>query len=383
MAIVAYCELPGVDSQALFQKAEELDPVGDLIFTLHAKYAWKKDPASSEPLWQRVLMLARNPYLTAMAREYLAGMIKEDRPLSLKKTTYYANFMAGASTESNVRPIELAYASNASSPTENAEAQLNVQRWFPMGSLSANYFFHLEQRPLASQYNEVSHALDARVALHVGRNEDIAFRPIGGFTNLNGLPFKSYAGLGVLGIIYRENYKQSIQGLFYSDHISIPQIDGEDADHYHFDYTWEFYPRGLIITTQFQIEHASANDTSFYAGIPGTFNNAHTDTAINFNLQKELGRFTFGLTGQVNLRLDSGTSKYALRSSGEIVKTSRIDEDFTLKPSVTIPIFPYVQLYLWYEWNQVMSNIGPNDYIDRNFKDQTVGLALKAYLSSY
>ena len=43
MAIVGYCEVPGVDSLALFQKAEELDPVGDLIYTLHAKYLWKKE----------------------------------------------------------------------------------------------------------------------------------------------------------------------------------------------------------------------------------------------------------------------------------------------------------------------------------------------------
>lgn len=383
MAIVAYCEIPGVDSLVLFQKAEELDPVGDLIFTLHAKYVWKKDPAAAEPLWQRVLMLARNPYLSAMAREYLAGMIKEDKPLSLQKTTFFASLMAGGSAESNARPEELAYAPNASSPTINVEARLNAQRWFPFGSIAANYFLDVEQRPSVDQYSLISHQVDLPISVHVGRNEDIVFRPIGGFTNLNGLPFKSYAGIGVLGIIYRADYKQSIQGLFYSDHISIPQIAGEDAEHYHFDYSWEFYPRGWIVTTQLEIEHASADDTTDYAGIPGTFNNSHTDTVFDFKLQKELGILTFGLVGKAGLRLDSGTSRYAIRSSGVIVKTSRIDTQTVLKPSLTIPIFPYVQLYAWYEWNRIFSNIGPDDYIDRNFSNQTVGLALKTYLSSY
>jgi hypothetical protein len=383
MAIVAYCEIPGIDSLAIFLKAEALNPAGDLIYTLHAKYVWKKDPLAASQLWKKVLMLARNPYLVAMAEEYLAGMVKDDKPISLKSTTYFVSVIAGGGTESNVKPVELAYASNVSSPEVGAHARANVQYWLPFGSLSANYFLDVNQSPSAIRYNLLSQEIDIPLAFHAGKNEDIAFRPIGGLTTLGGQPFKSKIGIGVVGIIYRPDYKQSIQGLFYSDHLSIQEIQGEDADHFHFDSTWEFYPKDWILRAVFSIEHATAENTTDYAGYSGDFNNSHTDIGVLASLQKSFLTFTLAFESNLSLRLDSSTSRYALRSTGEIVKTSRIDTDLSFKPSITIPIFPDIQLYGWYEWDQVTSNIGPNDYTNRNFSDQILGLALKANWSSY
>lgn len=229
----------------------------------------------------------------------------------------------------------------------------------------------------------MTHDLDIPIAIHAGKNEDIAFRPIGGVSTIGGNLFKSKGGLGVLGIIYRPNYKQSVQGMVYSDHIYLKEIKGEDADHFHFDYMWEFYPKGWIFSTQISIEHAKAENTSDYAGIPGDFNNAHTDTQIDVNLQKDFLIFTLGLSSKLMYRLDTGDSTYALHSTGALVKKTRSDTEIMATPNISIPIFKDVQLYGWYSIDKVSSNIGKNDYIDRNFFNQVVGLAIKTTLSSY
>jgi hypothetical protein len=383
MAIAAYCEVPGVNSNELFARAETIDPTGDLILTLHAKYVWKRDKAAAEPIWQKVLIYARNPYLIAMAQEYLAGMIAEDKPMSLKSTTYFGSILIGASADSNARPPELSYLPDSNSPGIILSARLNGQKWFPSGSISGNYYLNAAVHPSDTRYNVTTQEIDIPVALHAGKNEDLVFRPIGGLSTLNGAPYKSKIGIGVLGIIYRADYKQTLQGLIYSDHISLQQIEGEDADHFHFDYSWEFYPKSLVVVTQFSIEHSKAENTTFYAGIPGNFNNAHTDTSIDFSIQKEFGSISLGLSSRIGVRLDSAATRYTSPQTGEIVRVTRADTEVMLMPNLTLPIFPFVQLYAWYQWDKISSNIGEDSYVNRNYTEQVLGLALKTSLSSY
>lgn len=51
LAIVAFCEPPGRDAEALFAQAEAESPTGDLIAVLHALYRSKRSASSAEPLW--------------------------------------------------------------------------------------------------------------------------------------------------------------------------------------------------------------------------------------------------------------------------------------------------------------------------------------------
>ena len=383
MAIVAYCEPPGVDADAVFKEAETLDPTGDLILTLHAKYQWKKDPKAAEPLWQRVIMLARNPYLVSMAHEYIDGLVTTDRPLSLSRTTLYGSILAGGSAESNAKLPDFAFAPSASSPTMNIQARLNAQHWFPQGSISSNYSLEVAQHFSASRYDLTAQELDIPVALHAGKNEDIAFRPLVGLTTVGSSLFQSKVGMGVLGIIYRPTYKQSIQGLVYTDHIFIPEIVGESATHYHFDYSWEFFPQYWLVTAQASIEHAAAVDSLSYAGVPGDFNNSHTDTGVAITVERNFRFLSVGLTSKIVARADSGSSSYTSRLTGAPLLKTREDSEISFQPNVTVPIIPYLHLFAWYEWHKLSSNVGAEDYVNRNYLDQVVGVALKTYLSSY
>src|SRR5262249_19731446 len=81
MAIAASCEPPGDDCESLFERAEKANPTGDLILVLHARHlAREKGAAAAEPLWQRVLMVARNEYFRRMAKDYLAGVVDPKAP---------------------------------------------------------------------------------------------------------------------------------------------------------------------------------------------------------------------------------------------------------------------------------------------------------------
>ena len=382
-AIVAYCEPEGVDSEALFNQAESIDPTGDLIMVLHAKYVWKRDPELAAPLWEKVLKFGRNPYLQDMAQEYLSGIVSEDRPLSLSPTTYYGSFMLGTSSETNPKNSDMAYNVAKQSLALNLQANINAQHWFPKGSISGNYSLTDSHYFTQNMFDLVDNEIDIPVAFHAGKNEDIVFRPLGGLSFIGGQPYESKLGIGVLGVIYSPTYKQTIQGLVYSDALYPSILAAEDGFHYRFEYIWEFFPQNWTITSQLTVEHAAGQNSKSYNGISGTYINDYTNVGIKANAQHTFKFFSVGFIPQLTVRDDSRNSTYFSPALGSIVKKIRADFDFSLQPNVTIPIIPYLNLFVWYEWRRIYSNIGPEDYVDRNFIDHTVGVAIKTYLSSY
>jgi hypothetical protein len=190
-------------------------------------------------------------------------------------------------------------------------------------------------------------------------------------------------GLGVAGSVYREAYSQSVQGLVFADRIFQGEISSQQGSHYRFEYQWEFYPRHWFLTMRLGIEHVSATSASLLFGQTGTFEMSHTDVGSTFKLERDFGKFTLGFLPRLQYRLDSGDSTYQSRSTGAQVSKQRHDFDVTLQGNVSVPLLPSLQLFAWYEWDRIASNIGPDDYVDRNFHNQTVGLGLKTWLSTY
>ncbi len=382
-AIVAYCEPAGVNAEDLFALAEKENPTGDLIMVLHAKSVWKKNPDAARPLWEKVLEYARNVYFKDMAQEHLDGVVTEDRPISLSPLTLYGSLMMGVSSESNPIEVELPFLKPTSSAALNLSGKLNAQYWFPLGSASFNYAFNYNHYFDQSAFDTSLHYGDLPIALHAGQNEDIVFRPFMEAKTFSGQLFEVKGGVGVSGVIYRPNYKQSVQGLVYADGFYFPVVGAEDANHYRFEYSWDFFPQLWTINTQFFVEHAAATDSDAFNGVSGQFNNSHTDVGINVSLQRTFNYFTLGLVGHVVSRNDSAASTYTSPTLGTVISKTREDLELSTQPNITIHLVRSVNLFLWYEVRRIRSNLGPDDYVDRNMTDRTFGLALKTYLSSY
>jgi hypothetical protein len=381
LAIAAYCEPAGENPAELFKLAEEKNPTGDLILVLHAKWLSKRDPKAAEPMWEKVLMLARTPYFEEMAHQYLEGNIVGDHPILLRNLTLYANVQIGGSHESNPKDPDFYTQTGSPSYALNVRANATAQRWFGFGSVSANYVLTDNHYFSSTNFDLVKHDFDFPIAVHVGRNEDIVFRPFGGYSTIGHNPYQALGGLGILGVIYRSAYRQSVQGLIFSDRIYPSQIEAQQGTHFRFQYAWEFFPRFWYLQGLFWIEHVEA-DNDVVDGVATAIPYSHSDVGFQTNLQHDFKLATLGFLPKLMVREDGDVSSYK-NSIGQSVAKRRNDFIVSLQPSVTIPILPYVQLFTWYEWNRVFSNMGPGDYADRNLINHTVGVALRTSVSNY
>ncbi|MBI3555738.1 MAG: hypothetical protein HY074_05710 [Deltaproteobacteria bacterium] len=167
MAVFAFCDPPGNVAESLFAKAEAREPTGDLIVLLHAKYRWKKNPASAEPLFRKVLMLARHPYMRFMATEYLAGRIEKDEPISLSPNTFYGSAMIGGGRQSNPKYPDLTAIPSKPSAASHLRVNMSAQRWTRWGSMAAIYTLTDNTYFSAHQFDFLGHELDVRAAMRV------------------------------------------------------------------------------------------------------------------------------------------------------------------------------------------------------------------------
>ncbi|MBI3543807.1 MAG: TonB-dependent receptor [Deltaproteobacteria bacterium] len=378
LAVAAYCEPPGADAEKMFARAEAADPTGDLIALLHAKSRWKKDPVSAEPLFRKVLMLARNPFMVRMAQEYLSGRIEQDSAISLSPVTYYGDVAVGADYEANPRHPEFVYSTARPSPGARADALMNAQRWVPWGSLGASYRFGERTHFAAHEFDLLEHELEARAAARVGPREDLSARLLGSYSSLGGHVLGTTYGGSVSGAIYRPDYKQSVQGMLYIEHLAPSFLAPQEGKHFRFEYAWEFFPPDWLVKFLGSFEHVEASHDTITTGI--TY--SHNDVGVEFSVQHDFKLFMLAFSPKTVLRTDADVSSFQ-SPQGQAVTKRRNDYLVSLTPTLIIPLLPYLQLNAWYEWYRVFSNIGPNDYVDRNFQNQTVGVALKAYLSSY
>lgn len=386
IAIVASCEpLTNASfAESLFSDAETKDPTGDLVWVLHARYRSRRNLKEAEPLWQKVLMYARNPFLRRMAEEYFKGNIDEDLSLNLQdKITFYGSFQAGLSHESN--PQNWASLTQTDYPAEkwalNDSANLSAQRWFHFGSIAGNYALNDNHYLGARLANYLENDFEMPIALRVGANQDLVFKPFGMYANRGGKKDQTNVGLGVSGVSYEREYKQFVQGSIYSDAIFNDSLHDEEGTHYRFEYSWEFFPPRWFFRTLFFMEHVATDKD--HRGVDNTITTSHTDFGLKLKGQYDFGWATVGFTPEFVSRLNSSSSAYISPISGQWISERRKDNQLVLTGSLAVPIVPYLQLYMWYSWNRVFSNVGPEDYTNKNKLDQTIGMALRTYWSSY
>jgi hypothetical protein len=327
-------------------------------------------------------MVARTPYFTVMAREYLDDRVTEDKPIILTPLTLYGSVQIGGSHVSDPRRPEFVGVTAKESDAFNLRANAAAQRWFPFGSVSLNYTLENNHYFSASHFDLMKHDMDVPVAIHVGANEDIVFRPLGSFSLVGGQNYQSVVGLGVQGIVFRSTYRQSVQGLIYKDRIYPSSLEGLDGTHYRFEYNWDFFPLSWFFQVLLWIEHQNA-DNDVVNGVPSPIPYSHTDVGLRVNLQHEFKWLSLGLNSRLISRTDSDTSTYAVRTTGQVITKRRQDFDVVLQPNLSIPLYGTVQLVGWYEWQRIFSNMGPIDYADRNYQNHVVGVALKATVSNY
>lgn len=387
LAIYAFCEPVGSDPEKLFALAEEKSPTGDLILVLHGKYRWKKNPKSSDELWRKVLMLARNEHFRDLAREYLAEVTTDSSnndPLDLSPNTGFARLhFAGAHLE-HPQPLVFSYDRNTAS--DNAllfGADLAYNHWVPFGSVSYHYVTDYQRNSNTSRYHVWENSLEVPVAVHVAQAKDIIFRPIFSYETVGARSFDWTYGVGVKGAVYKPHYVQSVQALIYNDHILEAALSPESGAHYRFEYAWDFYPESWFVSTLFAIDHSSSGSPTSYLGKTGAFEMSHNDFILNFKFDRQFSKFTLGFDPKLVARIDTNPSVYSSPTTGKLLTKAREDIEMHFNFNINVPILPSLQLYAWYEWMKISSNLGNDDYINRNFKNQTLGAGIKTSLSTY
>ena len=214
-------------------------------------------------------------------------------------------------------------------------------------------------------------------------SKDIILTPFIDYRTLGGTPFDFNYGLGMTGAVYRGDYVQSVKALIYTQHIFKSPISAEEGAHYRFEYAWDFYPMLWLITTQFAIDHTSSDPTTSFLGSNGNFEHSNNRFILNCKVERELSRFTFSVDPSISYRLNTDSSSFSRPSDGVVVNVKEEDIEYHVKASVSIPLVKSIKLYAWYEWAHISSNLDENAYVDRNLTDQTVGVGVRTYLSSY
>ena len=177
-AVVASCGLPGIDSEVLFLEAEKRNPSGDLIAVLHARYRSRVNPPSATVLWEKVLEIARHPFLRKMAIEYLSGITDatEDADFSLNsKYTYFGNLRVGGGRQSNPKDPVNPPPATRSSDFSQLTADFSVQRWLNFGSLAATLDVSHSKYFSVSELDALNTSLELPFSIHAGTYEDIIF----------------------------------------------------------------------------------------------------------------------------------------------------------------------------------------------------------------
>ncbi|MGZ3651781.1 MAG: hypothetical protein ACXWSC_11365, partial [Bdellovibrionota bacterium] len=379
-AIMAFCEPAGVDPEVMFTGAEIEDPTGDLILVLHAKYVWKHDRERAKPLWEKVMKLARNSSLVSMAERYLSDEVETDEILHLSTFSYLLKLQLGGGYESNPT-LPLAPNPNIKRPQGFSDLRLQggAQRWYPFGSVSVNYEGGYDRYLATPELSLFANQVEFPVSLRLGTYEDLVLRPFYGISLAGPRHFGSRYGGGIMGVAYRTDYKQSVQGSIFSERLLFPQFKPEEGTHFRFDYDWEFFPDLWIYRFQASMEHVRAvND--FNNGTNLKF--SHTDIGTGFQVKRLFHGIAFEAAWRATMRLDSLQSSYDSPTLG-LVRYRRNDLTLALRPAVSLPVADDLAVRVSYEIQNTFSPTGPDDYADYNRLDQTAEVLFTTEFSNY
>ena len=385
MAVAAYCEPLGMDPETLFLRAETLNPTGDLILVLHARYRSLNDPKGAAPIWEKVLMTARNTYFRELAKEQLTGVTedpKKVRPLNLSPTTFLGQAYFGWIFQRNPELQELAF----ETPKETTGLTLGglgvYRKWYSFGSLAFRDMINYTKFTDEPNYNYFNNFFEAPLAVHLVTSKDLVFRPFLNYSNLGGLPYHFIYGLGMKAAVYTGSHVQSVQAILFNDRIYHSALTPTQGAHYRFEFAWDFYPLYWMISTLFGVEHLSSARVSNFIGQIGRFEMSHNDLFFNFKFEREFSRFGLEFSPRMTFRMDTDDSRYTSKDGSATTKR-RQDLELAIKTTLSAPLIPSVQLFAWHEWDNTFSNFGPNDFADFNYHNQIVGVGLRANFSTY
>jgi hypothetical protein len=382
-AIVAYCEPEGVDPEDLFASAERQDPGADLVMLLHAKWVWLRDPERSYPLWDHVLEFSRNESFRSMAKRYLADEVEIDEPLHLTPLTWEAKAKAGGGYETNPL-LPLAPLNPQPAPQAFSSAALvgGARRWYPFGSVSALYDGSYRRYLATPNISYFDNTVGVPVNFRVGPYADVSIRPFYGLSLAGPHQFGQRVGIAVMGVAYRPDYRQSVEGSVFQERLFFPAFTPQEGTHYRFDYDWEFFPGQWNYRLKALMEHVQAvNDYSNGTKIKYS----HTDVGSSFRTQCLLHGVTFEGELSAKVRLDDVNSSWVSVDTGQTVLKRRNDFTVAVRPAISFQLNKELAASLSYELDRTWSPIGRaiDDYANFNIIDQRGELQLVTEFSNY
>ena len=389
IAISATCAPSSAESERLFKLAEERDPNGDLIATLHALTLSKSDPEAAKPHWIQVLMYARSDSLRDLARESLSGIPPRSTPLNLSPWTFTANARLGVEHHSDAWSKDLPWRRPGSANSVDSDVYFRAQHWLENGSGSVILHLQSETFPTASSVSTSTGELQIPRALRVGPSEDLVFSLFSKSLLVGNASLNDSFGFGFSGIAYRGEHKQTVSGFVAADFFRVENLTSPHQSHYHFDYEWEWFPSRWLLDLKFAVDNHSASRIqtlriSDRATTTGDFNQTHNDLGLNFRFRYGFDRFSLGMVIDGLIRLDTQDSTFTELSTGKSLIKRRNDTQLALEPHVLFRAGSHLQFYGYYRRAWVSSSINPSDYgVDLGHSDSVVGLSLRTYWSSY
>lgn len=387
LAVTAYCTPDKKLAETFFALAESRSPNSDTVFMLHAHYMWQSTPESAEALWQKVIFLARNPAIKKLAQEYLDGNVEDKEQISIVNPwSYYGTMNLLSGHESN--PEEAAFSdSHNSSNSYGIELNANAQKTTSYGNAAVSYSLLNTRYPSDPAADAFIHDLEVPITVRADDRNDFAVRPFLSYSTLSNSAYQGTAGFAFMGIAYRGETKQLIQGFIFKDRFFKGVDSAEGGNHLRLEYNWELFRAYWFLKLQFSAEHVLADRDAVPDDNTNDLTNAvitysHTDLGLQTNITRDFRIFSLGFFPKLLLREDSDPSTY-VSASGAPTSKRRQDFQVVLQPNLTIPIDVGLQLFVWYEWNRTFSNMGPSDYQDRNVLNQTVGLSFRTFINNF
>lgn len=384
LATVAACELPGQNSEKLFELAEKQDNEGDLVAVLHAFYLYKRNPEAAKAYWNKVLLYSRSDALRDMAREAISGLQISTGPLNLSPWTWTAQAQVGGSYHSSPWNRDIPESTPDAGTAADYDLSGRLQRWIRPGSLSLIYRLRGQQYPDSQRISWQDQYAELPIALRVGKTEDFVIRPFFDHYTVGNRSFDNMIGIGFSGISYGISQKETVSGYAATQNTQRKTITSTQSAHYHFDYQWEWFPNYWLVFAKFGFDNISASRIPQYRTLVGDFNTSHNDTSINVTARRAFPHMSVGLTTAGTMRFDSHDSTWTAPYSHQLVTDTRNDYTLDLEPHVVFRIIPklWLQFYfrrswVWSSWSQEQTGF------NLSHTDSVIGLNLRTYWSSY
>jgi hypothetical protein len=381
LAVIGFCQSDAEVGENLLRQAESGDPENDLIYYLHARFRYKRNPKEAEALWQKVMLYARTESMKATAKRYLDGQGSGDEPLRIEnRWRYYVNVMPGAGAESNpfLQPISEPYL--VSTGLFSIQAAAGATRSLGAASFGLNFATSYTSYVATADANLWQNTLELPLSVRAGTNEDIRIRPFGGYQTLRDYPFYLYGGLSVVGDTWRGSSRHAVQGTVYFDHFYLSDLAPEAGTHFRFDYIWEEYPHSWFLQFITYLEHVQAGrDYIPSQGINVRY--SHNDIAVQGFAEYNLRWVILSASLKLLVRVDDNSSTYPV--NGNPTRKQREDFQVTLVPSLAFPLGPGVHLIASYKVLRQYSTFGAYDFSDNNIEDHVAQLQLRASFTSF